>query len=263
MLKLEIMEGKERNNAKEYNELGFGTAVTLRLTKKYHNTNRTVIMDSAFASLKCVTNLKLNGLFTCGMVKTASRGYPKAFLVEKLAQLERGESYILIKNHQEANQAPIYAVAWKNTNNVTIITNRGENVLVDPYIESYTHIVEVDGVLQDQKETNEISRTDMIKLYYDNYSKIDIHNHYRQSSVAMERVWATKSWVHRLFGTILGIIFTDCFLAYLLEYNQNNEDNPTKSYKLMEYLDKLAYQLIHNRYLNNNRGLRNQDDEVY
>ena len=79
MLKLEIMEGKERNNAKEYNELGFGTAVTLRLTKEYHNTNRTVIMDSAFASLKCVTNLKLNGLFTCGMVKTASRGYPKAF----------------------------------------------------------------------------------------------------------------------------------------------------------------------------------------
>lgn len=81
--------------AKEYSQFGFGTSVTMRLTSDYHNTNRTIIVDSAFASLKTLINLKKHGLFTCGMVKTASKGYPKAFLTQKLENLERGDSYIL------------------------------------------------------------------------------------------------------------------------------------------------------------------------
>ena len=53
LLKLDIMEGKEANQRKDYAQLyGEGTAVTLRLTQEYYGTGQVVHADSAFSSVK-------------------------------------------------------------------------------------------------------------------------------------------------------------------------------------------------------------------
>lgn len=82
MLRLEIMEGSERQKLKPYHaEYGSGTSITMRLCETWRGSGRTVVADSAFASVKTLQALheKL-GLYFMGMVKTASTGYPAAYL---------------------------------------------------------------------------------------------------------------------------------------------------------------------------------------
>ena len=56
----------------------------------------------------------------------------------------------------------------------------------------------------------------------------------------MEEVWKTHTWWHRIVATILGVIFTDYYLAYRhieMKYFRN-----VLPYD--EFLGKIAYQLI-------------------
>ena len=82
MLFIDIMEGMERNAVNEFNNLGAGCGTTLRLTKAYHASNRVVVGDSWFASLMTAWELYKVGLFFMGIVKTASRFFPKKYLTE-------------------------------------------------------------------------------------------------------------------------------------------------------------------------------------
>ena len=81
ILKLDMMEGREANRRKDFSqEYGEGTAVTLRLTKEYYGTGRVVHADSAFSSVKTLLALRERALFFMGMIKTAHKEYPLAFL---------------------------------------------------------------------------------------------------------------------------------------------------------------------------------------
>jgi hypothetical protein len=82
MLQLEIMEGATRQAAKMFHDTyGSGTSITLRLCIPWRGSGRTIIGDSAFASVKTLEALhKELGLYFMGMVKTASRRYPKLYL---------------------------------------------------------------------------------------------------------------------------------------------------------------------------------------
>jgi hypothetical protein len=82
MLGLEIMEGVLRQHAKEYHAAyGSGTSITLRLCSPWRGSGRTIIGDSAFASVKTLIALhKELSLFFMGIVKTASTKFPKQFM---------------------------------------------------------------------------------------------------------------------------------------------------------------------------------------
>ena len=82
MLQLEIQEGKVPMQGKEYaKDYGSGTSSSLRLTRYWSGSDRTVVADSAFASLKTAEALhKHRGLRFIGLVKTAHKQYPKAWL---------------------------------------------------------------------------------------------------------------------------------------------------------------------------------------
>ena len=57
-------------------------------------------------------------------------------------------------------------------------------------------------------------RPKLFEEYFDSASKIDIHNHLRQGSLALEEAWGTNKWHHRVFSTILGMVEVDTFLVY-------------------------------------------------
>ncbi|EEY55855.1 uncharacterized protein PITG_20740 [Phytophthora infestans T30-4] len=82
LLSLELVEGSARQRQKQYfSEFGEGTAVVLRLVEQYKGACRTIVGDSAFASVKTLVQLKKRlGLYVMGIVKTASVEYPKAHL---------------------------------------------------------------------------------------------------------------------------------------------------------------------------------------
>ena len=60
------MESKECQSKKDYEELSAGSAVTLRLMQSYFGSGRTVIADSAFASVMTLETLRSRGLILLG-----------------------------------------------------------------------------------------------------------------------------------------------------------------------------------------------------
>jgi len=55
----------------------------------------------------------------------------------------------------------------------------------------------------------EVPRPKIVEEYFDGTPSIDIHNHIRQSGLALEQVWNTKRWQNRIFASIFGIIETN------------------------------------------------------
>lgn len=262
ILKLEINKGKTENDKKEHAKQGWGTGVTLRLTKSYYNTWRTVIGDSAFASVKTLSNLFSNGLLFVGMVKTASTKYPINYLSNYLKSCEPGTSRMLSATIPGTNNELMYAIGWKHSNISTVIANAGLTTDGSPYINSYTHLVENNNVIEEEHVSEEITRPQMVSLYYENYNAIDINDHLRQDSLALEEVWGTTKWYIRLFTTILGITFTDSYFGWKYEKFTLSGVQNANELKFNSFLDTLAYELIYNEYITEGRELRSQDTDV-
>lgn len=74
---------------RDYAAFGAGTAWCLRLTKPWHGSGRTVIGDSAFASVQTAVQLKRRGLSFIGVVKTATSRFPDK-VIREWAQGKQG-----------------------------------------------------------------------------------------------------------------------------------------------------------------------------
>lgn len=78
LISLEIVSSKEDTDRREYaGEMKHGAAVVCRMTKALHNSYRTVVGDSAFASVDTALELLKRGLFFIGIIKTAHANFPK------------------------------------------------------------------------------------------------------------------------------------------------------------------------------------------
>ena len=97
-----------------------------------------------------------------------------------------------------------------------------------------------------------------IMEFYSCFSGIDVHDHYRQGSLEMERNWTTRKWYHRIFTTILGICIVDAFYAYKLEMKQAREDPHDFTF----FIGRLAHQLVFNQFLAEGMKRRDMEDDI-
>ena len=251
LLHLELMEGKEAQAAKEFcDEYPSSIAMTLRIVKHYFNSGRTLHADSAFSSVSCAIALRERGLFFLGCVKTASKRYPKKYLNEwgQREDVERGSHKTLTATAACSNGEliPIFAVAWKDLTIKLLICTRGvTNIPGDPSIRHRRRIVEMEYGDENDRYELAIPRPQVVQMFYSCFSNIDVHDHYRQGSLAFERTWTTRTWWHRLFMTMFGMICTDAYFAYRLEWTNRNYGDMTGILTYKEFLYRLAYQLIH------------------
>ena len=86
------------------------------------------------------------------------------------------------------------------------------------------------------------------------FSNIDVHNHYRQGSLAMEKSWRTHKWYHRIFTTVFGMCVVDAFYAHKYECHGNMQ--------FTEFTSTLAHELVHNYFLDNQVDLRRRAEAV-
>ena len=63
----------------------------------------------------------------------------------------------------------------------------------------------------------------------------------RQGILKLEQHWLTRHWVNRVLATLFGVIVTDCF--YASRYTHRDE---MSGMELLEFVDRLAFQLINN-----------------
>lgn len=84
----------------------------------------------------------------------------------------------------------------------------------------------------------------MIEMLFDNFSTIDVHDHYRQGSLALEEGWKTQPWWHRIFAKLFGCIITDCFLAHRISQMRKGADYD--DFALLS--GRLGYELVNNTF---------------
>eukprot|EP00750_Incisomonas_marina_P005668 INCI14073.1.p1 GENE.INCI14073.1~~INCI14073.1.p1 ORF type:complete len:625 (+),score=97.77 INCI14073.1:326-2200(+) len=217
MLVLEIVGPKEEMNDRKYTEaLGSGTALLLRLSQRFAGSGRLVVADSAFASVKAAVELKkTHGLDFIGLVKTASRKFPKKYF-EELELDERGDHAVLTATERDVE---LMAVTWnegktnKKNKKITkknIIATCGTTLPGAPH-KKRRWCVHANGSLS--KHTVDVKRPRVTAECFNGAQMIDVHNHGRQGSLALESR-RTQRWDWRFFQTFLGILTVDAFSAF-------------------------------------------------
>jgi hypothetical protein len=215
------------------------------MTRPWHGSNRIVVGDSWFASVLTAYQLWTFGLFFMGIVKTASRFFPKNYLSRwceaNNARENRGK-YKLLKTQKEG--VNIYGLCWSDKKGKQVVFTSGTTLPADPSLRRRHKRVLIDGRWVKQVYVKSVPRPSVVKELFDAFSAIDVHDHLRQGSLEMEREWITRSWVLRIFGTVLGIIIVNAFNCYLymMEHVGPQLDFNT-------FLGKLSYELIFNKFL--------------
>jgi hypothetical protein len=212
MLRLELQEGKSRmQDLPLQKELGAGTAVTLRLTEPWWGSNRDVVGDSWFASVKTVKECAGRGLNFSGVVKTATREFPMKYLKEELEPKAEGSTVQV--THEENGAVTVIAMGWKTKHgNKYLAARRGTTLPADPFVVTRYKVNRDTGLVE--KRQRSTARNQLLANYFDHAAAIDIHNHLRQGGLGLEKSWISQDWVKRILATLLGIIEVDAFLAF-------------------------------------------------
>jgi hypothetical protein len=177
------MEGAERNVGREYSHLGVGVGTCLRMTAPWHGTNRVLVGDSWFSSLLAAYYLWQVGIFFMGIVKTASKYFPKQFLTQwchdNSDRANRG-NHILLKTVKDG--VNVYALGWSDKKGKQIVSTTGTTLPATPSRRRRHKRIEVNGRFGKEVYVKIVKRPDMVKEMFDAFSTIDIHDHLRQGS---------------------------------------------------------------------------------
>jgi hypothetical protein len=97
MLRLKLVKGADlvgdddENHDRNKNNLLHGTQVLKYLVSPWFGSHRIVCADSCFASVGAAKELFANGLRCIGVVKTATRDFPKSYLSVVVELATRGD----------------------------------------------------------------------------------------------------------------------------------------------------------------------------
>ena len=166
MLQLEVCEGKKPNQGKN-GPIYLLELQTLRLTEHWHNSERIVIGDSAFSSVTTAIECCKCGLFYTGVLKTASREYPRDYLNDTSKYTSRGDHICLTSI---IDGCSLIALGWKDKTVKTFVSTCGTTLPGKPHQKHrYSH----SGAII----TTEVQRPQLASQYFSAAGKIDTHNH--------------------------------------------------------------------------------------
>jgi hypothetical protein len=268
MLFIEIQEGKARMAKKEPVEwitlLGQAVATTLRLIVNWANTGRIVIGDSWFGSFKCLVALHAYvGFYAILIVKQAHRAFPLQHLKDwgkTITRADRGSHKVLETTYKLQKQgqphlpadAPTFkafALGWADKKTKTILFNHGTTEPAGSLQRHRSKIVaKPDGTgFKTEKYDINVKTCDVVRTLFLYFPKIDIHDHYRQGSLRFHENWPTKTWWHRFYSNILGMIISDAYFMYIAEWKKyTNEDKSiAEPYDYSSFIDRLSYDMVH------------------
>ena len=237
MLRLEIVKSPaEDTPLDEVPGMNHGTAVALRLVSPWLHTNRIVCADSYFASVQTATALRDNGMRFIGVVKTATRGYPMAYLSAK-PMTGRGTWYSMT-SRRDASGNNVSAVLWVDRERRYFVATTGTTLPGQTiYRERWRRVGNVS-----KKTVTETAIPQVAQTYYSAASQIDRHNRCRQDDLDLEKKFQVKEWSLRVNTSLLAVCIVDAWLLYKGNCGGRDRMPPNQFYAT------LAEQLIDNKY---------------
>jgi hypothetical protein len=128
-LQLEICEGKDAMQKKAYGEHPSGAASVLRLVAPWKGSGRTVLGDSAFASVyACWALFTIHRLYFIGPVKTATALFPVQYIAA-LPTTTRGSHVTLTATYKDVN---LLAMAWDDHTRKSLVGTAGTSLPATP-----------------------------------------------------------------------------------------------------------------------------------
>jgi hypothetical protein len=238
-LRLELQEGKEAMRSKQFaDRYNSGTSILLRLVSPWFHSGRMVVGDSAFASVEAAIACHDRGIHFSGLVKTATRRFPMAYL-NALDLLSRGDHAVCVSKPSASCQ--LLAVAWNGgKKRKCIVSTSGVTTLAAKPATRIRYTNVGDGT---SVKTEKVTPwPQVVSNYFLAANASDVNNHYRQGSLKLEESWITHTWWHRPLATVLGTIEADAYLAYLAF----NTDADKLSHR--DFTEEIASGLIHNSF---------------
>lgn len=248
MLRLEIQKGANAPPEEFEDSMPFHSAITARLVKPWFGTGRIVIGDAAFSSLRTVIELLKKGLYYLGVLKQCTWGFPKKYLDQWAASVQDAGRHCVVTTNVDIHggQKLVMGVAWKAKKNMhrTLIGSALTTLAGSPHKMMRTRKEQEEGVYVRRRVEIATNRPVMAEKLFEYFNTIDMHDRLRQGCLQMEVQWRTDKWWLRLFTTMLGIIYTDAYLAYQYEFNHFRHAMDGRKANIFEFLERLAKALI-------------------
>ena len=232
LLDAELDEGKEAMKTAEYRDITSAhTAVTLRLTKAYAQTDRVVIGDSRFGSCNTAEYLAdIHGLDYILAVKTATAGYPKKRMREALGDKRGNRASFKVEVTLDKGTTPFFACGVLDKKPMYVVASCGTSI---PTEVAQRKTRDAAG----RTKTVEVPFPEMNALYRRYFNAVDLFNRSCFGVRSVNGAIKTKSWYRRLFLSFIGICETNAMNAY--SYSVGHVER-------YEWLSKLSDALLNN-----------------
>ena len=238
----EIYEGKKLMENKEYiKPHGKNPAKAMRCTKPWHGSGRTVILDSGFMSVECATGLYDLGLFSIGNVKTASKGFPKDWLLSQVKQRGDEATATAEVKSRRGTTVHLLATADRDKQPMTLLGTAGTSNRGKTLHRRFTTI-RADGTYNVREA--DLNQMEMQEKYRALFNALDKHNAVRQGGACLETSWHTHKWFVRDFQMLWGISEVNAWLIWKY-FLTGSKANVT----FAEFRRRLCYQLLYNPHI--------------
>jgi hypothetical protein len=238
-LKLVKTAEEEATHQQEHQDgMLHGTKVLLFLIEPWLNSGRTTVGDSYFASVGAAYKLDERGMGFIGVVKTATKRFPMAYL-SNLEMQQRGERNGVVTRGADS-ATTLMAFVWMDRDRRYFIASSSSLEAGLPHVRKRWRQVNTRANADAERVEVTVPQPKACETYYSACGKIDGHNRHRQATLMLENKLPTQEWSRRVNMTLFGMIVVDSWLAF----SACTDAQETQK----EFYTLLAEELIDNTY---------------
>ena len=245
LLGWEFCEGKEVDARKQWQNLhGAGTACTLRLTQPWHGSNKIVIGDSWFGSLKCCAHLLSHGLWSILNIKTAHKAFPKQACLAALK--DRGDTiWYELELQISGKKRKLYAGGHMGKAPLVLVASCSTSLPGEPQVRHRSFFA--NGEVQ--RNQYQPAQPKMHALYRKNFNAVDVSNRLAEGPNCLSDAWRTRQVLHRLVAASLSTCVTNAYQAWMQVHALTSATYPQQQFKidLAESLFKMHNEMLAGR----------------
>ena len=206
--------------------------------------HRGLVLTELCEQIPTLLQLYKNGLRFIGVMKTATKGFPKSYLSG--VELERrGDFCALTAMPANEGDPELASFVWMGRERQYFIATAGSLQAGLPYTRCRWRQVSDEPNAPPQKVNLIVSQPKIAEIYYSTCSAIDKHNRLRQDDLRIEKKVETVNWSTRVNLSIFAMVVVDSWLVY-------NAFTQGRVLNQKEFYSVIAEELIDNDY--NNRG---------
>lgn len=226
------------------NHLLLGTRILKELVTPWAWTNQVVCADSYFASVGAALELRQIGLGFIGVVKSATKHFPMAYL-SRLEFNHRGDRKGLLMK-DGLNGSSLMAFVWIDCDCQYFISSVSSLDAGSPFVRYRWRQIQQLPNADPERIEIVVPQPKAAELYYTTCGMVDRHNRHRQDTLVIERKVGTLDWSMRVNLSIFGMLVVDTWLAYSQCTGRNGGTGKDKKQK--DFYTYLAEELVDNQY---------------